>query len=169
VPSALKWSLRCDSADVRLRTSAGAASNGVGAVEAPPLKSAFVPVALPARPAPDIRIALYRDATAVGVTWPAGAASECEATHARHAWPSSPDLRHVPPEIAALIAQLRPQRLTRCGTTSRRIFSGVAATSAPSRNCWGKPMSGSAFRRLDDLALSAISCRCVPAPEADIG
>lgn len=48
-----------------------------------PVKAAFVPVSLPAPEAPaqmaDIRIELQRGATAVTVTWPASAASECAA------------------------------------------------------------------------------------------
>lgn len=52
-------------------------------VEHPTLAPAFVPVALPAPAAPtpiaDIRIELQRGPTAVTVTWPASAASECAA------------------------------------------------------------------------------------------
>lgn len=69
--------------EAEMKTSTGTASDDVGAVEAPPLKSVFVPVALPApaatAPRPDIRIELQRGATAVTVTWPASAASECAA------------------------------------------------------------------------------------------
>lgn len=50
-------------------------------VQAPGAKTLFVPVSLPAPavPAPltDIRIELQRGATAVTVSWPASAASEC--------------------------------------------------------------------------------------------
>lgn len=49
----------------------------------PTAASSFVPVSLPApatpAPLPDIRIELQRGATAVTVTWPASAASECAA------------------------------------------------------------------------------------------
>ena len=52
-------------------------------VQVAPVKAAFVPVSLPAPEAPaqmaDIRIELQRGATAVTVTWPASAASECAA------------------------------------------------------------------------------------------
>ena len=52
-------------------------------VQAPERKTLFVPVGLPAPTAPaacaDIRIELQRGATAVTVTWPASAASECAA------------------------------------------------------------------------------------------
>jgi len=52
-------------------------------VQVAPVKSAFVPVSLPAPEAPaqmaDIRIELQRGATAVTVTWPASVASECAA------------------------------------------------------------------------------------------
>jgi len=52
-------------------------------VQVAPVKSAFVPVSLPAPEVPtqmaDIRIELQRGATAVTVTWPASAASECAA------------------------------------------------------------------------------------------
>jgi len=55
-------------------------SNGVQAPEAKPL---FVPVSLPplaaATQVADIRIELQRGATAITVTWPASAASECAA------------------------------------------------------------------------------------------
>lgn len=55
-------------------------SNGVLSPEAKPL---FVPVSLPplaaATPVADIRIELQRGATAITVTWPASAASECAA------------------------------------------------------------------------------------------
>lgn len=50
-------------------------------VQAPETKTLFVPVSLPAPAAPtplaDIRVELQRGATAVTVTWPASAASEC--------------------------------------------------------------------------------------------
>jgi transposase len=49
----------------------------------PPTAPSFVPVSLPSpampAPAPDIRIELQRGATAVTVTWPTSAASECAA------------------------------------------------------------------------------------------
>lgn len=49
----------------------------------PPTAPAFVPVSLPSpatpTPPPNIRIELQRGATAVTVTWPASAASECAA------------------------------------------------------------------------------------------
>lgn len=49
----------------------------------PAAAPSFVPVSLPApatpAPLPDIRIELQRGATAVTVTWPASAASECAA------------------------------------------------------------------------------------------
>jgi len=52
-------------------------------VQAPERKTLFVPVGLPAPTAPaacaDIRIELQRGTTAVTVTWPASAASECAA------------------------------------------------------------------------------------------
>jgi len=52
-------------------------------VQAPERKTLFVPVGLPAPTAAaacaDIRIELQRGATAVTVTWPASAASECAA------------------------------------------------------------------------------------------
>lgn len=52
-------------------------------VQAPERETLFVPVGLPAPTAPapcaDIRIELQRGATAVTVTWPASAASECAA------------------------------------------------------------------------------------------
>ena len=51
--------------------------------QAPRRETLFVPVSLPASAAPtalaDIRIELQRGATAVTVTWPASAASECAA------------------------------------------------------------------------------------------
>lgn len=51
--------------------------------QAPQRESLFVPVSLPAPATPsvlaDIRIELQRGATAVTVTWPASAASECAA------------------------------------------------------------------------------------------
>jgi transposase-like protein len=50
-------------------------------VRAPEHKCVFVPVRLPAPTAPvalpDIRVELQRGATAVTVTWPASAATEC--------------------------------------------------------------------------------------------
>jgi len=50
-------------------------------VQVPQREALFVPVSLPAPAAPtalaDIRIELQRGATAITVTWPAGAASEC--------------------------------------------------------------------------------------------
>ena len=52
-------------------------------MQAPEAKPLLVPVSLPspvaAAPAPDIRIELQRGATAIIVTWPASAASECAA------------------------------------------------------------------------------------------
>ncbi|URI11634.1 transposase [Aquincola tertiaricarbonis] len=52
-----------------------------GEVQAPEQRSSFVPVQLPATSEtaalPDIRIERQRGATAVTVTWPASAASEC--------------------------------------------------------------------------------------------
>lgn len=52
-------------------------------VQAPEPKALFVPVSMPASTAPaplgDIRIELQRGATAVTVTWPVSAASECAA------------------------------------------------------------------------------------------
>lgn len=51
-------------------------------VAAPALQTLFVPVKLPepaAAQLADIRIELQRGATAITVTWPAGAASECAA------------------------------------------------------------------------------------------
>lgn len=50
-------------------------------LQAPQREALFVPVSLPApaapAPQPDIRIELQRGATAITVTWPASAASEC--------------------------------------------------------------------------------------------
>lgn len=69
--------------EVEMKASHGAPGKSVRNVEAPPAKSVFVPLALPAPTAPtpmaDIRIELQRGATAVTVTWPASAASECAA------------------------------------------------------------------------------------------
>jgi len=69
--------------EAEMKTSTDAPSESLRNVEAPSLKSVFVPVSLPApaapKPLPDIRIELQRGATAVTVTWPAGAASECAA------------------------------------------------------------------------------------------
>ncbi|GKS91897.1 hypothetical protein AVTE2539_21050 [Acidovorax sp. SUPP2539] len=52
-------------------------------IEAPEAKPLFVPVSLPplaaAAPVADIRIELQRGATAITVTWPVSAASECAA------------------------------------------------------------------------------------------
>lgn len=52
-------------------------------LQAPEAKPLFVPVSLPppaaAVPVADIRIELQRGATAITVTWPASAASECAA------------------------------------------------------------------------------------------
>ena len=52
-------------------------------MQAPEAKPLFVPVSLPppvaAEPVADIRIELQRGATAITVTWPASAASECAA------------------------------------------------------------------------------------------
>lgn len=64
-------------------TSNAVSKTSVGEVQAPERKTLFVPVSLPAPTAPaqrpDIRIELQRGATAVTVTWPASAASECAA------------------------------------------------------------------------------------------
>lgn len=71
--------------DVEMKASHGAPGKSLRNIEAPPVKSVFVPLALPtpATPTPtptaDIRIELQRGATAVTVTWPASAASECAA------------------------------------------------------------------------------------------
>lgn len=52
-------------------------------MQAPAAKPLFVPVSLPppvaVEPVADIRIELQRGATAITVTWPASAASECAA------------------------------------------------------------------------------------------
>lgn len=49
----------------------------------PTTEPSFVPVSLPSpatpAPSPEIRIELHRGATAITVTWPTSAASECEA------------------------------------------------------------------------------------------
>lgn len=71
--------------EVEMKASDGALGKSVRNVEGPLAKSVFVPLALPAPTAPaptrtaDIRIELQRGATAVTVTWPASAASECAA------------------------------------------------------------------------------------------
>ncbi|MCE4539417.1 transposase [Pelomonas sp. P7] len=71
--------------EVEMKIPPGAPGKSVRNVEAPSVKSVFVPLALPAPAAPtppptaDIRIELQRGATAVTVTWPATAASECAA------------------------------------------------------------------------------------------
>lgn len=63
--------------------SSAVSKTSVGEVQAPEHKTLFVPVSLPAPAAPaqrpDIRIELQRGATAIIVTWPASAASECAA------------------------------------------------------------------------------------------
>lgn len=52
-------------------------------VQAPPRETLFVPVGLPVSAAPtaiaDIRIELQRGATAITLTWPVSAASDCAA------------------------------------------------------------------------------------------
>jgi len=66
-----------------MTTSIDGAGKSLRGVERPTLKPAFMPLALPApaalAPMADIRIELQRGATAVTVTWPANAASECAA------------------------------------------------------------------------------------------
>lgn len=70
--------------DAEMKTSTELVGTSVHDVEEPPVKSTFVPVALPVlaapTPLPDIRIELQRGGTAVTVTWPASAASECAAS-----------------------------------------------------------------------------------------
>ena len=60
-----------------------AKTSAVSVAKAPSAKTLFVPLALPtpvaAPPRADIRIELQRGTTAVTVTWPASAASECAA------------------------------------------------------------------------------------------
>ncbi|MBJ9965624.1 IS66-like element accessory protein TnpA [Burkholderia seminalis] len=69
--------------EAEMKTQSVQTGKIVRAVEASPLPCAFVPVPLPASAAPaltaDIRIELQRGATAVTVTWPSSAASECAA------------------------------------------------------------------------------------------
>jgi transposase len=69
--------------EVEMKVSHGAPGRSVRNVEGPPVKPAFVPMALPApaalTPMTDIRIELQRGSAAVTVTWPASAASECAA------------------------------------------------------------------------------------------
>lgn len=70
--------------EAEMKPTAGALRGmAPGEVQAPEHRSSFVPVHLPAptepTALPDIRIELKRGATAVTVTWPASAASECAA------------------------------------------------------------------------------------------
>lgn len=70
--------------DAEMKPPAGLLGNVASSgVAAPEHKSLFVPVGLPAPTEPamlaNIRIELQRGATAVTVTWPASAASECAA------------------------------------------------------------------------------------------
>jgi len=64
-------------------TTAVVRTTAAPVAKAPASKTVFVPLSLPAPAAPaplaDIRIELQRGATAVTVTWPASAASECAA------------------------------------------------------------------------------------------
>jgi transposase len=70
--------------EAQMKPPAGTVSNiAAREVQATERKTLFVPVGLPAptaaTPCADIRIELQRGATAVTVTWPASAASECAA------------------------------------------------------------------------------------------
>ena len=68
--------------DAEMKTAAHAISRpAVQQVQAPQREALFVPVSLPASAAPgplaDIRIEVQRGATAITVTWPTSAASDC--------------------------------------------------------------------------------------------
>ena len=70
--------------EAEMKPQSGAVSKtSVDEAPVPERRTVFVPVSLPAPTAssqrPDIRIELQRGATAVTVTWPASAASECAA------------------------------------------------------------------------------------------
>jgi hypothetical protein len=71
-----RWVQDADELTGRLRPAALAApaSGSPGAAGA-----AFVPMQLPARASPDIRIELHHGTTSLSVTWPTCAAVECAA------------------------------------------------------------------------------------------